>query len=253
MDFRSIPPAPLHVLPGPVRAAWRVVASLPFENLSKVVKYNENGCDPAHAVRLPHEVLADHRRYGTGATCFALVSLFRHLLERAGYATSQHACDRRYGADTHAAATFTWQGVRWLFDPGFFVVQPIPADGQTCFYTPHNPNASRIVRQGEKRCACYTGHAGAWQFRFTFKDNPLSDTQFREAWTRSFNAEMMGYPVLNQIVDGRMIYLQKSNLVIRDMQHGHVERLTTGNLSETIRDQYGIDPAFTKKALRYLR
>ena len=253
MDFRTTPPTPLHVLPAPVRAAWRVVSAMPFENLSKIVKYHESDCDPAQAIRLPNEVLADHRRHGTGATYFALVFLFRHLLRRAGYAASLHSCDRRYGADTHAAATLTWQGTRWLFDPGFFVVQPIPEDGQAPFYTPRNPNASRIVRRGERRYACYTGHAGAWQFRFTFKDTSLSDTQFRETWARSFKAEMMGYPVLNRFVGGRMIYLQKSNLVIRDMQHGHVERLVMSDLRETIRDRYGIAPAFTNKALRLLR
>jgi hypothetical protein len=202
---------------------------------------------------MPDEVLADHRQYGAGATCFALVYLFHDLLKRRGLAARLHTCDRSYGADTHAAAVAPVGRDRWLFDPGFHIVQPLPRDAETGFRAPDNPNASRIRRIADDRFECYTGHNGAWRLRFVLKDPPLSETAFKEAWAASFAADMMAYPVLNRFENGRMLYLQKSNLVVRDAAGTEMVRLSMSELPETLSRWYGIAPEIVRRALELCR
>lgn len=222
---------------------------MPFENLSKVISLHEQGGDPLASLREPEQVLADHRRYGTGATCFALVYLFQYLLRRAGYEAELRTCDRYYGPDTHAAAVFVAGGLRWVFDPGYHVFQPLPLTGEAIYCTPPNPNASRVVRGGGDLYECYTGHRGNWRYRFLLKDRCISDPAFRQAWADSFRVDMMGYPVLNRFVDGRMIYLQKSSLMVRDLSNGAVQAFRSSELADLIEQHYGISRAFARRAL----
>ena len=253
MRMSDLPPPPFGQLPAALRRAWRQVAALPFENLTKILKVTDGGEKGARPIRLPDEVLRDHRQYGTGATCFALVFLLRHLARQAGIELTLHTCDRRHGDDTHAAAAWSGGGRRWIFDPGYHIVQPLPGEGEERFYHRANPNATRIRRRGEDRYECYTGHAGNWRLRFVFKDRALSDSAFRRTWVASFSAEMMAYPVLTRFRDGRMIYLQKSNLVIRDASGSQLAPLRTGELADAIPEAYGIDARIVKRALERLR
>jgi len=249
----ELPPVPLHDLPRAVRQAWDVVASMPFENLTKILKFEQVGRVPELALRTPQEVLEDHRRYGTGATCFALVFLFHDLLKRAGVAASLHTCDRRYGQDTHAAVTVQTARDTWLFDPGFHIVQPLPHEHEAAYVVPGNPNASRIVRTAETRYECYTGHSGKWTLRFVLKSEPLSPDEFRRHWAASFNAEMMAYPVLTRFTQGRMIYLQKSMIVVRDGNSGQPRQISVEELPDIIPRFYGIRPEIVRRALSVCR
>lgn len=249
----TMPIAPWHDLPLPLRQAWNMVAQLPFENLSKIVAWNRSGGHPEQALRLPDVVLAEYRGYGTGGTCFALVCLFQHLLERAGIRADSVLCDRYGGPDSHAAALVTVGTTRWIFDPGFHVVQPLPSEGELACRLPDNPNASRIRRLDARRYECFTGHKGQWRLRFVLKNHPVSHEEFRRAWAASFRVDMMGYPVLNRFEHGRMTYLQKAMLVRRDLETGGTENIPVGNLADTIGEVYGIDREFARRALRLMR
>ncbi len=255
MEITRLPWTPLNRLPPAVREAWDTVAAMPFENLSKVIKFHEAGQDPAAALRLPDEVLADHRRHGTGATCFALVYLFRRLLDLRGIPAGLHTCDRRCGPDTHAAAVVAVAGQKWLFDPGFHIVQPLPAPGEAeaAFRAPGNPNASRVRRLSETRFECYTGHAGAWTLRFILKIPAVGEERFRAAWMASYSAEMMAYPVLNRFENGRMLYLQKSTLVVRDGEGSEMVQLSMADLPDRLAGWYGIAPGVIRRALALCR
>ena len=247
-----IPPSPFHTLPAAVQDAWRLVARLPFENLTKVIKFHAQDGVAARAIRLPEEVLHDHEKYGTGATCFGLVYLLRDLLRRHGFEGTLHLCDRRYGADTHAALLFTWEGMAWTFDPGYRVVQPLPDSGTAAFLSPTNPNACRVKRVAATRYQCFTGHAGDWHMRFVLKSEPASEEDYRAAWCKTFELEAMGYPVITRFEDGRMIYLQKSNLVVRDVREGGMVRLKAGELPDEIQRHYGIAPEIARRALKLM-
>ena len=251
----GIPASPLHELPQGVRSVWQVVARMPFENLTKILKLEAHAeKDTQDVLRMPDEVLRDHRRYGTGATCFALTYLLRDLIRRAGHDATLHTCDRRYGPDTHAAVRFDWHGRRWIFDAGYHVVQPLPDDEHdTAWYTPPNPNASRVRRAGERRYECFTGHRGQWQIRFVFKDIPLADAAFKQRWQESFRAEMMTYPVLTKFGNGQMTYLQKTNLITRDAAQGRRQELQTEDLEEIIRLHFRIAPDIIRRALTVAR
>ncbi|NOY82315.1 MAG: arylamine N-acetyltransferase [Kiritimatiellaeota bacterium] len=253
MDSGALPLVPSHRLPIFVRQAWAVASAMPFENLTKSLKHEMVSPARNTPLRLPAEVLADHRRFGTGATCFALAFLFRDRLARGGLASTLHACDRRYGPDAHAAVVVPVGSERWLFDPGYHIVQPLPAEGGLGFRSPENPNASYIRRVDDVRFECYTGHAGEWRLRFVLKDVPLDERAFQEKWRRSFQAEMMAYPVLTRFEHGRMLYLQKSTLVVRDANGGTVRQVPMRDLADAIHRWFGIAPEIVDRALRVWR
>lgn len=80
-------------------ALLRSMASVPYENLSKILERGRRRSD--------EEVARDHLNLGTGGTCFSLVSLFLALARRAGLSARPVFADRSYGADTHCAAVVT--------------------------------------------------------------------------------------------------------------------------------------------------
>ena len=251
-EARAAPLPPVHLLPPGVWDGWLTIASMPYENLTKVVKYERVGRAAERSLRLPDEVLIDQRRYGTGGTCFALVYLFYTRLRAAGVRARLVTADRAWGPDTHSAVVVDAPPGSWVFDPGYMVAQPLPEEGELKFRSPVNPNASKIVAAEQGRAVCYTGHAGRWRVRYTLKLEPLDEQTYKGHWAASFAFEMMDYPVLNRYRDGAMLYLQKSGLFIREAESSSRIELAPDELPELVRRHYGIDPRITAEALRVM-
>lgn len=176
---------------GACASILRGMASLPYENLSKIL---EDG-----RVRTDEEVARDHLESGTGGTCFALVSLFLALARRAGLEARPVFADRSYGPDTHCAAIV---GSKWLADPGFLVHVPVPLEPGTV----ELPFA-RLALDGDG--SVWTVFAnGHRKFRHRLKLDRVSDADFRLRWDDSFEWPMMGQPVVTRVVGEAQVYLR---------------------------------------------
>jgi hypothetical protein len=64
---------------------------------------------------------------------------------------------------------------------------------------------------------------------------------------------MMAYPVLNRFENSRMIYLQKSAVVVRDLHNGAVKKIPVSDLPAVTRETYGIAPQIADTALRLMK
>ncbi|MBF0244796.1 MAG: hypothetical protein HQL31_05940 [Planctomycetes bacterium] len=237
-------------LPVMVQGLWRTLLSMPFENLSKIVKYRRVDGDSRAALREPGEVWSDHLRLGTGGTCFALT--YWLWAEMCGKVPGLRLClaDRHYGEGTHACILLEVAGALQILDAGYLFHGPLPPAGEERVFTcAPNPNSIRIVHRAPGRYEVGTSSGGDWVYRYLLNDRSVADDEYRRFWEKTFTQEMMGYPVLNRIADGEWVYLQKRRLYVgRGSQRTGCE-VRSSQLAGVIGKHYGINPVFVLEAL----
>lgn len=240
----------------PIELLTRVVAAfsrLPFENLTKILKEAASG-QPAAARRSPAEVLDDHWRLGAGGTCFALTATLLHLVRALGWQAEPILADRRFGEDTHSALLVWIDGEPHLLDPGYLIVRPLPLPTTTERTVATAFNDLRLApRARGQKIDLYTHQDGQSTYRLTFKAAPVDAGEFLRAWDASFEADMMRYPVLSRVVEGRQLYLQKRHILVRGRDGAQRRELTPDALAGEIARAFGVDADVVARALGHLR
>jgi hypothetical protein len=190
---------------------------IPFENLTKIIKA-DSVVSARSAKRSPDELIGDYLRFGTGGTCFSLTAATVAMLDAVGIDAYPVLADRHYGLDTHCGLIIVRPDARLLIlDPGFLLFSPVvvPTDGPVSMETGFN-RVELVPIAGGSKIELYTTVKGNRKLRLTFKIDPVSDEAFGKFWERSFEFEMMNYPVLTRCVNGAHHYLQDNVLAIRD-------------------------------------
>lgn len=228
-------------------------AQLPYENLSKILRDRQTDqIDVAR--RSPIDVLNDHYRLGTGGTCFSLTWTLLHLIRALGFEAELILADRRYGPDTHCALVVWIDGVKHLLDPGYLLVDAIPFPKLDELIVPtsfHEVKLSPV--QSGNRIQLETIHQNQSTYRLTYKTDPVDTSQFIKAWDASFQFEMMQYPVLSKIVQGKQFYLQKQSLLIRSKDATERRDVEPDKMAETIHRVFGMDVTLINESLRSIR
>jgi arylamine N-acetyltransferase len=221
-----------------LRAILDEFRAIPYENLSKIVRHEERGA----VLESADEILRDHRRRGTGGTCFSIVNALHETLRDAGVPSRFHLADRHYGRDTHCALVADVDGRQWLLDPGFLVFEPVPfpegraaAPGGSIVW---EPRADRV----EAATLYPNGHRKA---RYSLKPVPAGRDEFLAAWRRSFEFEMMRTPVITYLESGRHVYLRDGHLRIDGR---YIGRLDLRGIEEWA-ERSGIERELTRRAL----
>jgi arylamine N-acetyltransferase len=240
----------------PVEVLSRVAtafARLPYENLTKILKLSQAG-KVIEARRGPREVIQDHLRLGTGGTCFSLTAALLHLVRALGWTAEPILADRRYGADTHCAFLVWIDGMPHLVDPGYLLVRPVPLPTaeELRIATPFN-EVILTPRGGGQTVELRTRQQGQETYRLTFKAEPADFAAFLHAWDASFEWDMMHYPVVTRIADGRQLYLQQNRWLVRGREGVQRQELNPSEVAEHIAREFGIAPAVAAKALALLR
>lgn len=233
--------------PAPVDRICDAFSRLPYENLTKVIKRSEV-ISPASARRLPDEVIVDHLRYGTGGTCFSLTAALIAVLSRFGVAAWPILADRRYGPDTHCAVLIILNGAPYLVDPGYLIHRPVALPGEQVRCHENRFNTVELLPAGPQRVELFTRSGNDRRYRLTYKIDPVDGPTFAAAWTRSFNWEMMAYPVLTRVTAAAHHYLQGNELRVRENDRTSRIRLDEGRSGEFIARHIGIDPAIVARA-----
>ncbi|MHB0956788.1 MAG: arylamine N-acetyltransferase [Pirellulaceae bacterium] len=227
-------------------------AAVPYENLTKIRKWA--GCqEPSAARRGPHEVLHEFHALGTGGTCFSLTAALLHLVRALGLEAEPILADRRYGPDTHCALVVWQKGQRYLVDPGYLIVDPIPlcfSDGPLVVATRFNQ--LELVPRSDDRWDLHTIQAKGRRYRLTFKATPAPASRFLEAWDASFTWEMMNYPVLTRLTEQGQLYLRGQHLQTRQRDQVRHEEIPTRDLAATIVREFGIRAEVVHQALDIL-
>lgn len=228
-------------------------AQLPYENLSKILRDHQT--DQPDKVRLlPAEVLQDHYRFGTGGTCFSLTWTLLHLIRALGFEAEPILADRRYGPDTHCALVVWMDGVKNLLDPGYLLVDPLAFPKQGELIVPTSFHEVKLSpEQSANRVQLQTIHQNQSTYRLTYKTDPVDTAEFLKAWDESFHFEMMRYPVLSKIAQGKQFYLQKQSLLIRSRDVTKRVDVQPDKMAETIHRVFGMDMAVINESLRVLR
>lgn len=238
-------------------------ASVPYENLTKIVRWAACG-NPLAARRGPGQVLDDFHRYGAGGTCFALTAALLHLLRAAGWEADPILADRRYGANTHCALLARLEGTAYLLDPGYLILQPVPLrdDGRsqrifTSFnhleFAPSGGCQSGGSLSGGNRWDLFTHEAACRRLRLTYKTAAAAEHEFLAAWDASFSWEMMQYPVLTRVDEAGQTYLRGTHLQRRTQQGVHHAEIPLEKLAATIVGEFGLAAEVVDQALRVLR
>ena len=203
----------------------RAFARIPFENLSKIVKAAETG-SAARRKRLPDDVLRDFLQYGTGGTCFSLNAAFIAVLRHAGVRAYPMLCDRRYGADTHAAVLIRKGRQLFLVDPGFLIFAPQPLAQDVSVQWDNGFNTLELIPGPAGRLELYTIRNGQRTYRLTYKLDITDEAAFVRAWEESFTFAMMAYPVVTFCRGRTHYYLQDDTLRVRSPD-GLIKKILT--------------------------
>jgi arylamine N-acetyltransferase len=224
---------------------------LPYENLSKIIRYAENG-NAVAAREEPQEILAGYLRSGTGGTCFSLTAALLHLVRALGLPAEPILADRSYGPDTHCALLVWVNGVPQLLDPGFLLVRPVdlPRDGERRVATAFHDVI--LSPRGDRKIDLSTVDQQGRRHRLTFKADPVDAAEFLRAWDASFDWDMMTYPVLTRVEGDRQQYLRGRYHQVRC--RGSVVRaeLANDDLAAEISTRFGIAVDVVARALSLL-
>lgn len=251
----DIPPdLPRQVLLTRVLASF---ASIPYENLSKIVGF----ADAGHSIQKqsPEDVVRGYIMNGTGGTCFPLTLTLIRILEEIGFRASPILADRRYGADSHCALLCEVTPDTWhLIDPGYLLTSPIalPAIGSAVYPLPFTRIELRRIGTSEMvelHTISSSVPGAVSKYRLTYKITPVDQQTFHAAWDRSFEWEMMRYPILSRIVDNTHIYVQKDSILFRTVDSQTRRTIAREDFIREVSSSILVKEDIVKKALECLR
>lgn len=228
-------------------------AHLPYENITKIIKYVEAG-SPEKARRSPDEVISDHIAWGTGGTCFSLTSALRHLVRSLGWEAEYILADRPYGQDTHCALILWIDGIPHLLDPGFLITKPVPlqATGEQKIKTGFN-TLTLAREENRNRVSLSTLQQGAMTHRLAYKILPADEAEFLKAWDASFSWDMMCYLLLTHTLASKQLYLRGSRFQIRRINSTHQQEIRPNDLVSRIALEFHIHPLIVARAVSILK
>ena len=198
-----------------IKQCAKAFSGIPYENLTKIIK-SDQVLSANSALRLPGEVLADHLKWGTGGTCFALTAALISVFNALGFNAQPLLADRRYGPDTHCGLTVIYGEQMLLIDPGYllFIPTPMPSTATSVTDLGHTTVELCPIDRGD-RIELATVVRGNRKMRLTYKRSPVDAATFKRAWMDSFTWEMMTYPVLTRCIAGQHLYLQGASATVR--------------------------------------
>lgn len=241
-----------------LRAVLNAFARIPYENLTKIIGVSE--ASRSIVKQTPEQVIEGFIARGTGGTCFPLTLTLLRLLEALGWEAHPILADRRYGTDTHSALICRLEPGAWhLIDPGYLITTPcaIPTSGIARYTLPITSLELRSIPPTD-RVELHTGigstpAASSLKYRLTYKVTPVDEETFHAAWDRSFDWEMMTYPVISSVIGTTQIYVQKNNLIVRSATNSTKITLDDATLIREVGARLALDEEVIKRALACLR
>lgn len=235
-----------------LRRILSVFSRIPYENLSKIIKYGQFFED-IQRIRLPLEVMESYRSKRLGGTCFSLTFFLQSILCVTGYDCYPVMADMRRGRNVHCALIVLLQDRHFLVDPGYLLNEPV-------LLCPEERNVLRTPFAGlevifDRQHAVYrvsTFNDREKQWRYSFRDLPAGPDVFLGFWLDSFLWNSMNGLCLNRLDREGMIYI-----------HNHYMRQTSFHRRESVNIQcryhaviesvFGIEPDVLEEALAALK
>jgi arylamine N-acetyltransferase len=219
-----------------------------YENLSKIVLYDT--CkDPEKSLRTPEVLIEDHFTRGAGGACFSLTYLASRMLRQFGIPSRLITGDRNEGKDTHCAVVCPLNDGLYLLDVGFLLFEPVLLDPARPTTTPTPFSLVETVPCPPDCFHLYTSLNGPRKHRATLKMEYLDDASFRRCWIRTFQFEMMGYPVVTRITGRTQCHLRGTRWVVRTPETVEKRDVTPEDIPGLVEQHFGISRDLAARAV----
>ena len=218
----------------------RCYAQLPYENLSKIIKLNQNW-DKNH-FRFPEEVITDHERFRLGGTCFSLTFFLKTILDHIGYETDFLMADMHSGENSHCALILKQDSKEFLVDPGYLLDSPLDIS---------STNSDRGIYLSKKsdqdRYSLWTPGGKQMKKRYSFIKTATTDDQFFEHWGNSFHQMTMHGICLSKRDENGLVYLH-NHYIKREGDDLFFKGKFNEEISEITQKYFNIPEDVVKKA-----
>jgi len=228
-------------------------ANLPYENLSKIIKFYHHGENATERLRLPEEVIEDHLHLHLGGTCFSLTFFLQSILMHHGFPGYIVMGDMKAGHNLHCALVVLLEGIKYLVDPGYLLRQPMALD-------PNRPRLYHTEFTGvqlrfdilHEAYEVFTFNRREMKWRYRFADHPTPPEDFLQHWQTSFHRNSMHGLCLMRANEDELIFIRKDFMRLTNLD-GKRNISIKKNYHETIQQLFGIAPEYVEQALSALR
>lgn len=223
-------------------------ATIPYENISKIIKLNQQWDAEVERIRLPEEVIAHHVDKKLGGTCFSLTYYLQSILTQNNFRCYPVMADMRAGENIHCCLIVLLDGTRYLVDPGYLLTQPmeIHPDKPKLFRTEFAGVELRYEPQAQKyNLFTFDKHERKW--RYCFRDRPTPADEFLRHWLASFGWNSMHGICLTRVLKGGLLYVHKNFMretTFSEKKNYNIKR----NYHAAIRDHFGIEKEIVEQA-----
>ncbi len=226
---------------------------LPYENLSKIIKFHRHGAHETERLRLPEEVIEDHLRMRLGGTCFSLTFFLQAILLHHGFPCYIVMADMKAGKNIHCAMVVLLDSVKYLVDPGYLLRQPMALDSnRPRLYHTEFTGVELRFNPAHEAYEVFTFNRQEMKWRYRFVDRPTLPEEFLQHWQASFHRNSMNALCLTRVADEELIYIRRDFMRITNLE-GKRNVSIKSRYHATIQQEFGIAPEYVEQALSALR
>lgn len=213
-------------------------SKIPYENISKIIRYNTLSSLQPDLFRLPDVLWDDYQKYSLGGTCFSLTYFLQTVLENSGYSCFPVSADMKWGEHVHCALVVNIDNKSWLCDPGYLLHEPLLLDSQERkVYRTETQGIMISYETNRYQLSTFQGNQIKW--RYSFSAMPCEQSDFVKWWLRSFSEPTMKGICLTRQEKQGMIYVH--NNYFREVSAGGIKkRRVEHNWIGNIVDIFGI-------------
>ena len=223
-------------------------AKIPYENISKIIKLNQNWQSDLSKIRLPEVVIEGHISSKLGGTCFSLTFFLQSILTQNGFNCYPVMADMNAGKNTHCCLIVVLDSVKYLIDPGYLLTQPMEIN-------PQKPKLFRNEFSGVElrydhssaKYNLFTFNKNENKWRYRFRDRVVPSEKFLQHWLASFGWNSMHGICLTKVMKDGMIYIHKNFMrqtTFSDKRNFNIKR----NYHAAIHENFGIDKQIIEQA-----
>lgn len=231
-----------------LRAILAAFSQIPYENISKIIKWNGSWKNETPRIRLPEEVIQSHAGDRLGGTCFSLTFFLQSILTRHRFDCYPVMADMRVGRNIHCCLIVILKGTKYLVDPGYLLTQPMAIDAtKPKLFRNQVSGVELRYDTNESHYDLFTFDKAQIKWRYRFKDRPVSAAEFQRHWLASFACNSMHGICLTKVMKDGMVYVHK-NFMRETTFEGKRNFNIRKNYHASIREAFGIDTEVIEQA-----
>ncbi len=228
-------------------------ASIPYENISKIINLSQSENWLAPRIRLPEQVMIDYAEHRLGGTCFSLTFFLQSILTHSGYTCYPVMADMRAGRNIHCCLVVTLQGVKHLVDPGYLLTRPMVLDpGRPRLYRTEFAGVELRYDALRQSYDLYTFNKNEVKWRYRFQDRPVNAEEFLRHWLASFGRNAMNGICLTRVLQDGVLFVNRG-FMRETTFHGKRNINVKRNYHAAIREHFGIDEQLVEQAQNALK